>query len=591
MTEAAGAGARPGTAITVTGFSPLDRILLAVIGVLFAFICYYASIRNLNWDEFHFLSDIYTVARGEAIQPLQTFYVRLFGWLPGLGGDEITQIMAARGFYLALLAAALYFLYRISAHFFSTTAALFAVAVSMSVTNVINHGFSFRYDTLTLALIMFTLFALLKGNLRWWLAAAAATALAMLITIKTVFFLPAILAFALIAAEQDGWSRRVVIRAAASALTAAVVFGGLFLLHLSLLGIGVLGGTAETAQMLVQAGGKTLGEGVLVPRLTTLLRSLVQNPAQWLVILLGILMAVLALRHRSKRWRAAVVLALALPLFTPLVYRNALAYFYVMILPPAAIATGYFVEAFRERAQRSGGGSARLLILAPLIIALVTSAGYYSNRMGDQRIAQRETVELVHALFPGPVPYIDRNEMISSFRKVGFFMSTWGVENYRSEGRPVMAELLRDEAPVFLLANSLILDLEGGGGVNTLEERYLLLDEDFETLKNNFVHFWGILYLAGKHFDFREAENSDGNRQQSFEILVPGRYTLEAPDGATGGAVIDGALVEPGMVIELDRGGHMIEATAGLPEAMLVYGDNPKRPESERNAQPIYTEL
>ncbi len=589
MTEAAGAGAKPGTANRAAGFSPLDRLLLAVIGVLFAFICYYASVRNLNWDEFHFLSDIYTVARGEAIQPLQTFYVRLFGWLPGLGGDEITQIMVARGFYLALLAAALYFLYRISAHFFSTTAALFAVAVSMSVTNVINHGFSFRYDTLTLALIMFTLFALLKGNLRWWLAAAVATALAMLITIKTVFFLPAILAFALIAAEQDGWSRRVVIRAAASALTAAVVFGGLFLLHLWLMGIGVLGGTAETAQMLVHAGGKTLGEGVLVPRLTTLLRSLVQNPAEWLTILLGILIALLALRHRSQHQgelgRAVAVLAMALPLFTPLVYRNAFSYFYVMIIPPAAIATGYFVEALRERAERTGEGrrgrSARLLILAPLFVALLLDAAYYRSRLPDQRIAQREIVELVHALFPGPVPYIDRNAMISSFPKVGFFMSTWGIANYRNRGRPVMSDLLRDEAPVFLLANSLILDLKGGGGAGILEERYLLLDEDFETLKNNFVHFWGILYLAGKRFDFTE------DPPRSFEILVPGRYTLEA----AGAVIIDGALVEPGMVIDLGRGGHMIEAAAGLPEAMLVYGDNPKRPESERNAQPIYTEL
>lgn len=587
MSGTIGAGAD--AAKTVTDLTPLEKLLLAVIGVLAAFTAWYASIKNVNWDEFFFLSHIYSVARGEAIQPLQTFYVHLFSWLPHLGDNEISQIMLARGLFVLLLGLSMYFLYRISAHFFSRTAALFAVALSLSVTNIINHGPSFRFDTLTLVLVMFAFHALLKNNLRWWLAAATATALAMLVTIKTVFFLPAILAIALITGAQEKWSREIMIRGAISAAAAAIVFGGLFLLHLNLLGLGPAGGTAESAAMLADSGSKTLGGGVLIPRLTTLLNSLAQNPAQWLIVLLGVLMAALALRNRARHrgeWgRALVVLALALPLFTPLVYRNAFAYFYVMIIPPAAVASGYFVEAFRQRAEQQDGRSARLLILTPLIIALVTSAGYYSSRLHDQQIAQRQTVELVHELFPDPVPYIDRNAMISSFRKVGFFMSTWGIDNYRAGGRPVMAELLLGEAPVFMLANTLLLDLKGGGGADLLDQRYLLLDEDLQVLKSNFVHFWGILYIAGKSFDF----TADSSR--SFEILVPGPYTLELPEEAAGAVIIDGARVEPGMVTDLGRGQHVIEAAAGATMATLVYGNNPRRPESERNAQPIYTGL
>lgn len=579
MSEAAGTGARAEKA--VTGFTPLDKLLAAIIGLLSAFIAFYASIRNLNWDEFFFLSHIYSVARGETIQPLQTFYVRLFGWLPSLGGDEISQIMVARGLFVLLLGLSMFFLYRISERFFSRTAALFAVAISLSVTNIINHGPSFRFDTLTLFLVMFALFALLKKDLRWWLAAAISTALAMLVTVKTVFFLPAILAFALRAAAQEKWSRAFIIRAAVSAATAVIVFAGLFLLHLSLLGPGILGGAAEAGEMLAVSGGKMLGAGFLVPRLPTLLISLMQNPAQWAILLVGTVMAVLALRQREQRWKAAVVLALALLLFTPLIYRNAFAYFYVTILPPAAIASGYFVEAYRRRAETPGGGSARLLILAPLLIALLLDAGYYRSRLSDQRIAQIETVQLVHALFPEPVPYIDRNAMIASFPKAGFFMSSWGVENYRSEGRPVMEALLREKAPVFLLANTLLLDLRGGGGAGRLDQYRLLLGEDFRTLEKNFIHFWGIVYLAGKRFDFAE----DSSRR--FEILLPGPYTLEA----TGGAIIDGALVEPSMVINLAKGKHLIEASPGLGLALLVYGNNPKRPDSEPTAQPIYTGL
>ena len=576
MSEAAGAAA------AATGSTPLDKLLLAITGLLFTFAAWYASIQNINWDEFHFLSDIYSVARGEAIAPLQTFHVRLFGWLPGLGGNEISQIMVARGVFVLLLALSMFFLYRISERFFSRTAALFAVAISLSVTNIINHGPSFRFDTLTLFLVMFALFALLKKDLRWWLAAAISIALAMLVTVKTVFFLPAVLAFALRAATQEKWSRAFIIRAAVSAATAVIVFAGLFLQHLSLMGPGILGGAAEAGEMLAVSGGKMLGAGVLVPRLPTLLISLMQNPAQWAILLAGTVMAVLALRQREERWRAVVVLALALPLFTPLIYRNAFAYFYVMILPPAAIATGYFVEAYRKRAETPGGSSsAKLLILAPLLIALLLDAGYYRSRLSDQRVAQIETIELVHALFPKPVPYIDRNAMVASFPKAGFFMSSWGVENYRSEGRPVMEALLREEAPVFLLANTILLDLENDGGAGRLDERRLLLDEDFTVLEENFIHFWGILYLAGKKFDFTE------NSSRSFEILLPGPYTLEA----AGGAIIDGGLVEPGMVIDLAKGKHLIGATAGLPEATLVYGNNPKRPESDPTAQPIYTGL
>jgi hypothetical protein len=52
--------------------------------------------RALNWDEFYHYSLVELFARGNVTQPLQTFFVRLFFWLPRLPGGEIDHVIAAR---------------------------------------------------------------------------------------------------------------------------------------------------------------------------------------------------------------------------------------------------------------------------------------------------------------------------------------------------------------------------------------------------------------------------------------------------------------------------------------------------------------
>ena len=142
----------------------------------------------------------------------------------------------------------------------------------------------------------------------------------------------------------------------------------------------------------------------------------------------------------------------------------------------------------------------------------------------DQTIAQKETVKLVHKIFPEPVPYIDRCGMISSYPKVGLKMSTTDMEKYIEANKPIMRNMLIKQKPAFIVANSVHLDLSVPRGTrNDIFKNYPLLKEDYNILKENFIHHWGAIYVAGKHFDFDSTKKS-----QTIDILIPGNYTLES---------------------------------------------------------------
>jgi len=185
-------------------------------------------------------------------------------------------------------------------------------------------------------------------------------------------------------------------------------------------------------------------------------------------------------------------------------------------------------------------------------------------------------------LFPDPVAYIDRNSMIASYPKVGFFMSSWGMENYLAGNRPIMEDLIRREQPVFLLANSCALELSRQPTEDPDLCPLRLLDADFEILRDNFVHHWGAIYVAGKTFQL-EAQA----KPQFFEVLIPGVYTLEAAAPAS----IDGKTYRPGDPVTLDQATHAISATGGAMRVLLRWGQGLYRPDHEPSLQPIYKDL
>jgi len=188
---------------------------------------------------------------------------------------------------------------------------------------------------------------------------------------------------------------------------------------------------------------------------------------------------------------------------------------------------------------------------------------------------------VVHRVYPEPVPYIDRNAMIATFPKVGFFMSTWGIETYRKAGRPIMRDILIREAPHFLLANTPVLAIDDPAWFGEDDSVYRLFDEDYLVLQDNFVPYWGALYVLGKRFEDLDAE------PQPFEILVPGRYRVLADDPVT----IDGLPALPDETVTLTAGAHAIRMPAGAGSVVLRDAAVPDAPATPPSGQPIYDGL
>jgi hypothetical protein len=109
---------------------------------------------------------------------------------------------------------------------------------------------------------------------------------------------------------------------------------------------------------------------------------------------------------------------------------------------------------------------------------------------------------------------------------------------------------------------------------------YALLPADRRALRENFVHHWGWLWVAGKEIRF-----APGASRAELEILIPGVYTLEAE----GPIVLAGARLEPGAGIELATGLHAAETIGDLAGFRLRWGRRLPRPAVEPSPLPLFT--
>jgi len=76
--------------------------LLGAIALSLLLQCWLAFTRQINWDEFWFLSRLYQYREGALSASLQTFYVHLFAWLPHVSDNVIGRIVSARVLMLGL---------------------------------------------------------------------------------------------------------------------------------------------------------------------------------------------------------------------------------------------------------------------------------------------------------------------------------------------------------------------------------------------------------------------------------------------------------------------------------------------------------
>jgi hypothetical protein len=537
---------------------------------------------NVNWDEFFYLSQVYDYFRGDLGLKLQTFQVHLFGWLPGISGNEVDQVIAARGVMLGfnLLTAAL--LYRISRRLTGSPAALFAIAAYLSVSLVIRNGASFRSDPIATCLIMAAFdLSLTRARTVWQAGLAGLSfALAGLITIKTAIFLPSwfvLLGVPLLDRRTAGMAAR---RAAAAALTAVVSFALLYRLHSMMLGHA----TAQSSTDLVATSlAKTVTKAGFFPQSQVLVATLKWDMIFWAFLLIGGGILVRRIWHSrgGERLRWIETAALALPVGSIVLYRNSFPYFYPFILAPASVLTALTWQRLSEGTPRQGVRVLRLaasiLALAWFGVSLVLHGIYLPRVMPLQH--QRAVVAVVHRMFPAPVPYLDRSSLIASFPRAGFFMTTWGIDAYREGGQPVLERAIRERQPPLLIADHPALDLEHAVYPDLPPSRPILLAADRDALRQTYVHYWGPIYVAGRHLDL-----SRGEAPTSLELSIAGRYTLEA----NGPVRIDGRLLRPGEVADLARGSHEISVASSARPATLRWGEGLYRPAQPPPTLPVF---
>jgi hypothetical protein len=249
-----------------------------------------------------------------------------------------------------------------------------------------------------------------------------------------------------------------------------------------------------------------------------------------------------------------------------LVYRNAFPYFFPFILPPAMLLLGYAVE--RRR------GSTKLMLVMGL--GLIASALFNWNRVRDHnQSVQHATLDTVHAMFDRPVATIDRNGMVASFPRVGFFMSTWGLRNYRAAGVPMFGEILAKRSVPLLVLNSPTLE-EAVGELPTTRLHARLFPEDRALLRDNYIRHAGKVWVAGKRI-------SVGPQTRAVTTAVPGRYRLEAELPI----MINGRKVQPGQAAMLRRGSNTL-ASENSQTVTLRWADAKPCPDSDLPEGPVY---
>lgn len=508
-----------------------------------------AFAQPINWDEFRFLSDIYTNRRGDLTSPAQTFHVHLFGWLAGRFASEIDQIIAGRLAMLALewLTAGLVF--RICHTFAAREAALFAVLGFLSFSFVLKHGASFRYDPVATFLLMSAAVLLLETRRRLATAAlaGAAAGLSGVVTVKSVLFLPLLGFIGIWQFWRSQDRRATLIRLGVMGLACACSFTALYFSHKS-----VLVGPGEGQAVFAASAQKTLGEGQFFSRRAEFVRSLVDNPIHWVMLALGVVTAI----HR-RLWIALAFLA---PLTSVLFYRNAFPYFFPFMLAPGALL--WAIAATRADANRY------LPLLAVGVSAGALATAFTINRsvLNNQRV----TLAAARSIFPISVPYIDTCSMLARSPQAGFFMSSWGMENYRATGRPMMLDAIAHRGARYIIANNRHLKFALAGS-----NKGGLLPEDATLLSDSFIPHWGAIWVLGKRLPA-------STTPRLFQLLASGSYTVESAAPVR----IDGLVWHPDDVVALAAGRHYAVAPNAL---TLRWGDRLQRPLASPPAGALFT--
>lgn len=512
--------------------------------------------RGINWDEFWHYSLTVQAADNTLDQPLQTFFTRLFAWVPGLPGNPVDHIVLIRFFMLGCELATIVAIVGIAARFTDQTNALLCALAYISAGFVFQHGTSFRFDPQATALLMGSLWVLATRRPRhfWFGLAGALAGLASLITIKSVLYTPAFAGILWWQWDRQGRDRKYITGIVLMTIAAAVTFGALYVMH---------------AQSIVDSVGRSAKD--MAGASANKMFSLTDHP-YWLANVKGALLApvltvialatplVLIASRRALAERIALT-GLWLPLTTLLFYHNTAPYFSVFMLAPVAVAVALVLT---HATARYG---------TPIIV-MAFAGGAVATFLFEQPSTldkQRQIVAAAKSMFGTPVAYFDDCAMIGPFAKANAFMTPWGAERYLRGETPSMTAAMEHRAVPLVVANSDIFT----DALTTVKPVRAFRPADLAMMRQTYLHFWGPFWLAG--FDLGAQDTN-----QTILVRVPGPYTLTG----AGTAVVDGKVLKTGDVVNLPRGNHSV--FNGLVPARLVWGNRLAAPAAPPPAPPYF---
>lgn len=548
-------------------------ILVGAVAVVLAMKIRLLWSINVNWDEFLYLSRVYDFMRGDLAPAFQSFHVQLFRWLPSLAGHEVDKVIAGRTAMYPLRVVTCVCVFLIARRLYGSTGAWFAVFSSLAVSYLLRHGEAFRADPMIAALAMMAIALLLLKLPSRTAVATAATALAVatLVSVKAVFFAPTVAALFAVASLDERARPMILRRLLLFCTTAAVAYAGLYALHAASL-------APDSASTITRIG--SIAPRMLeTPAIATLATTLRTDWAFWMLAAGGFAIAAYdaVAGPADARRRGMLVVAMALPLVSLLVYRNAFPYFYILLIPMASLACG-LVAARVESALKFRPRLAAATIVAMAVPGMTVAATFYILHPDDATAEQRQVLNGIHEMFPEPMPYIDRGGMVASFPRVGPFMSTFVLAGYRERQTPVFPALVAERQPVFVLAN--VAGLELWRSWDEMDgSPHRLLRADFEYLNANYIHHWGPVWVAGAQMTV-----DDGDAGTAFDLAVSGPYTIEADRNVT----INGQRYANGDVVELAAGSHRIVAPGGPARVTLRYGEVLGRPAFDPPEGPLF---
>lgn len=496
-------------------------------------------VHEANWDEYLNLSMIYDHQRGELREILQTGFVHLFGWVTWVSNNEADQVIAARIVYLGVGLVTSAAIWKTARALVSAEGAFFAVLCYWGFSFNLVHGVSLRTDPLAASAMMCALSLAISHSLsiRRAFAAGVLVGLAGFFTIKAIFYVPALIAVVLI--RSVGSEAGSIVKGAVAVIIVGVIallsFVGLSLGHAA-----TFSDAASPFEFVGRTADSTLASQNHLVLITYLRAALYENVVLVALWLLGLFGLVMRLRNRDSRIQGLLGLALVMPLLSFLIYRDTYPYYYPFILAPVMVITGF---AWDDLRRRYGVIIAMTAGAAGCLSALLVTLEQVQKPIQRQHM----TLEVIHRLFPDQTSYIDGRSMVSSFSKRGPFMSTWGMTDYRRDSLPVMGELIERHQPQFLLANTWHLQIDRLSPTQSEDLELGLLSADMQTLQDNYIRFWGPLFVPGKTIEVGD---------DSVQILVSGTYRLiaDAP------VVIEGKSLIPGSEIALDGAEYRVSA-------------------------------